>query len=295
MRTRSPTRAASTPAPAATMRPHASAPWMRGNFRAAPVQPPSSAVAWAGPAPPAALVPAVTLFEYQPIRVLMSVLLTPAAPTRTSTSRGPGTGTGISSRYSNCSKPPCPLRSTPRMRIGIVMVARRAGSLDRALGHLEMNLRAVVGMGQRDRLVELDAEAGLGGRDDVALLPADRLLQDLGVETAPGLDALEDEEVRAAGGEMDVGGALDRTAIEVRRNLCIVGLGHAGDLLGLQQAADAAEGHLQDRGGAQLEHAGELVLGGEPLAGGDGDGGAARDERHLLRHLRRRRLLEPQG
>src|SRR5262249_17476185 len=154
---------------------------------------PSSAFARASPLLPLA-VPAVTLFQYQPMRVLMSVLLIPAAATRIKTSLGPGADRGMSSRYSNCSKPPCPLRRTPRMRVGIVMVARRASSLDGTLGHLEMDLGALVGMGAGDLLVEFDAEAGLGGRDDVALLPADRLLQDLGVETAPGLDALEDEE-----------------------------------------------------------------------------------------------------
>jgi hypothetical protein len=36
----------------------------------------------------------VTAFEYQPVRVLISALLTPAAPTRISTSPAPGTGTG---------------------------------------------------------------------------------------------------------------------------------------------------------------------------------------------------------
>src|SRR5215468_1599828 len=272
---------------------------MRGNFRAVPVQPLSAAVASTWPIlPPAAVVPAVTLLEYQPMRVLMSVLFTPAAATRIKTSPESGVGTGISSRYSSCSTPPCPLSSTPRMRDAIVMAAcfgRNAGSRDRALGHFEMDLGAVVGMGAGDLLVELDAEAGLGGRDDAALLPADRLLQDLGVEAAPGLDALEDEEIRAAGSEMDVGRALDRTAIEMRRDLRVVGLGHAGDLLRLEQAADAAERHLQDGGGAQLEHAGELVLGGKALAGRDRNRGSARHQRHLLRHLRRRRLLEPQG
>ena len=44
----------------------------------------------------AACVPVVTLAEYQPSRVLISVLLTPAASTRISTSPGPGAGTGTS-------------------------------------------------------------------------------------------------------------------------------------------------------------------------------------------------------
>lgn len=41
---------------------------------------------------------AVTFLEYQPMRVLMSVLLIPAAPTWISTSPGFGTGTGTSVR-----------------------------------------------------------------------------------------------------------------------------------------------------------------------------------------------------
>src|SRR3989304_1164001 len=102
---------------------------MRGNVSPAPVQPLSSALASAYPAlPPAAVVPSVTLFEYQAVRVLMSVLFPPAAPTRIRTSPGPGAGTGISSRYSNCSNPPCPLSSTPRMRVALVTVASPSGA-----------------------------------------------------------------------------------------------------------------------------------------------------------------------
>ena len=76
-----------------------------------------------------------------------------------------------------------------------------------------------------DLLVELDAQARGARRDDVSLLPADRLLQDLGVEAAPGLDALLDQEVGRAGADLDVGGAFDGAAIEVRRDLGEVGLG----------------------------------------------------------------------
>ena len=81
------------------------------------------------------------------------------------------------------------------------------------------------------------------------------------MEAAPGLDAFEDQEVRQRGRELDVGGALDRPAIEMRRDLRIVRLRHRRDLLGFQDAADAAERHLQDRGGAAFQHAGELVFG----------------------------------
>ena len=114
------------------------------------------------------------------------------------------------------------------------------------------------------------------------------------MEAAPFPDPLEEEEVRAAGAELDVRGADDRAAVEVRRDLGVVRLGHAGDLLRLEQAADAAEVQLQDRGGARLEHAGELVLRRQPLAGRDRDRRRPRDARHLLGHLGRRRLLEPE-
>ena len=60
-----------------------------------------------------------TDFEYQPMRVLMSVLLTPAAATRMSTSPGAGFGTGTSSRSTSRSKPPCPVSSTARIVAGI--------------------------------------------------------------------------------------------------------------------------------------------------------------------------------
>ena len=44
-----------------------------------------------------------------------------------------------------------------------------------------------------------------------------------------------------------------------------------GDLLRFQDAAGAAEVHLQDGGGAAREDPGEFVLGRQPLAGGDRD------------------------
>ena len=69
---------------------------MRGKARPPPVQSPSVAAA-AGVASAAAVSPR-TAAEYQPIRVLMSVLLMPAAATWISTSPGPGSGRGTSSR-----------------------------------------------------------------------------------------------------------------------------------------------------------------------------------------------------
>jgi len=58
---------------------------------------------------------------------------------------------------------------------------------------------------------------------------------------------------------------------------------------------DAPQVHLQDGRAADAQQAREIVLGGEALAGGDGDAGGARHARHLLGRIRRHRLLEPQG
>src|SRR3989442_57225 len=56
----------------------------------------------------------------------------------------------------------------------------------------------------RDLLVQLDAEPGTARRDDVAVDPLDGRLQDLRVESAPGLDAFEQQEVVATGGELAI-------------------------------------------------------------------------------------------
>ena len=93
---RSPRRFGSTPSPTATIRPQQSAPWIRGKVSGTSDQPAAdTSVSLAPSAAPAAL-PAV--FEYHPMRVLMSVLLTLAAATRRSTSPAPATGVGTSSR-----------------------------------------------------------------------------------------------------------------------------------------------------------------------------------------------------
>ena len=64
----------------------------------------SSTSAWESP-----VVASVTVREYQPVRVLTSVLLSPQAPTRMSASIGPGSGLGQSSRHSYFSRPPWPV------------------------------------------------------------------------------------------------------------------------------------------------------------------------------------------
>jgi hypothetical protein len=89
---------------------------MRGKESGAPNQPASLELS----AVSASSVALLTVLEYQPMRVLMSVLLIPAAATLINTSPGPGLGTGMSSRNCNFSKPPCPTSSTPRIVAGMV-------------------------------------------------------------------------------------------------------------------------------------------------------------------------------
>ena len=123
-------------------------------------------------------------------------------------------------------------------------------------------------MRERDLLIQLDAKPGLLWRNDEAIFPADRLLEDLPMETVPALDAFEDEEIRAASRKLNVGRADNRPAIEMGSDLRIVRFRHAGDFLCFQDAADAAQIHLQDRGRPQFEHAGEFIFAREALAGG---------------------------
>src|SRR6516225_8301471 len=108
---------------------------------------------------------------------------------------------------------------------------------DRLAGHLQVQPVAVVRMLTDDRLVELDPEARLSGRDDVTGLPADGLHQHLRMKALPALDALENEEVGAAGGELDVRCAHHRAAVKVRGELHVIDLRECGDLLRLENAA----------------------------------------------------------
>src|SRR5579863_9947707 len=92
-------------------------------------------------------------------------------------------------------QPAAPAPTMTKSKSGALVAILVAG-LDRPEGRHEMELIARIGMGGGDRLVELDAEAGLVRGDDIAVLPPDRRLDDLRVEAAPVLDALEDEEIR---------------------------------------------------------------------------------------------------
>ena len=79
----------------------------------------------------------------------------------------------------------------------------------------------------------------------------------------------------------------------MRRDLRIMRLGHAGDFLGFQNAANAAQRHLQNAGRTQLKQSGKLIFGGKPFARRNRNGGLAGNNRHLFRHFGRDRLFKP--
>ena len=64
-----------------------------------------------------------------------------------------------------------------------------------------------------DLFVEFHAQTRLRGWDDVSLLPADGLRQDLRVEAVPPLDAFLNQKVGAACIDLDGRGALNGAAI----------------------------------------------------------------------------------
>ena len=51
-----------------------------------------------------------------------------------------------------------------------------------------------IGVSECHFLIQFNSEAGFGWRDHIALLPADRLFQELCIEAAESFNAFEDEE-----------------------------------------------------------------------------------------------------
>jgi hypothetical protein len=159
-------------------------------------------------------------------------------------------------------------------------------------GHFEVKVGAGVGVGARHLLVQFDAEARLVGGSH-SRPPRDRLLEDLRVKP---LHSRSISRMRKFGSDGRSGcwPPPRRGRIEMRRDLRIVGFRHAGDLLGLQEAAHTAQRHLQDRGGASLQHPAELIFGGQPFARGNRDGACRARRGPFLRAFPAARLLEPQ-
>src|SRR6478672_3714915 len=100
---------------------------MRGKVNGTPDQEASSASARSTPWAAVEFVSPLTAFEYQSMRVLISVLLMPAASTWISTSSARGRGTGTSVRYSSFSGPPWPVSNTAAIVVGRVSVDPFAG------------------------------------------------------------------------------------------------------------------------------------------------------------------------
>ena len=114
--TRSPILFSSIDFPTATILPQISAPCMIGKSKGFPDQLPSSLFS-------------AEDFEYQPILVLISVLLIPAAFTLMSTSSSFGIGTSTSDLYSSFSIPPCPIKRTACISFGTRKFISRYNSL----------------------------------------------------------------------------------------------------------------------------------------------------------------------
>ena len=85
-------------------------------------------------------------------------------------------------------------------------------------------------------VVEFVAQAGGGGRDDEAVLPDDRRLEDFPVELREGFDAFLDQEVGGAHVHLDRRGGGEGAAPYVGRDMRVVGLGQGGDLPALRGA-----------------------------------------------------------
>ena len=81
------------------------------------------------------------------------------------------------------------------------------------------------------------------------------------MEAVPCLNALLNQEIRAAKANLNVGRSLNRPTIQMRCNLRVVCFGHTRNLLCLQDSTDTAQRELQDAGSLPLENLRKLVLG----------------------------------
>src|SRR5215212_1507994 len=124
------------------------------------------------------------------------------------------------------------------MRRGALLVAAQHPRIAESGGARGEGLRAEVAL--EDVLVEDEAEAGALGWGDVAVLDDNRLDEQVAVERA-GVELLE-HEVRGAGVELDGGSGGARADVD-----------------------------LDNPDGLLLQGVGEVVLGGQALAGGDGN------------------------
>ena len=158
-----------------------------------------------------------------------------------------------------------------------------------------MQAAALEGVRARQTLVKPQAEARRLGWRDEAVLDLQRVADQRAVEVAPGADAFDHQKVRKGRREVDVRRPLHGAGVEVRRDLRAEAFRDRRDLLRLPDAAGPAERGLQDGRATRAKQRGELGLGRQTLAPGDGDAAGAGDLGHGLDVVGRHRLLEPQG
>src|ERR1700727_1704448 len=93
-------------------------------------------------------------------------------------------------------------------------------SAQRPIRHFQMQQSVLdIGVLTRHRFVEFHPEARRRGWNDITLFPANGSLQEPRMDSAPLLDALQDQKIRRAGGDLNVRGAYHRAAIKMRRDL----------------------------------------------------------------------------
>src|SRR5207237_483696 len=119
-------------------------------------------------------------------------------------------------------------------------------------------------------LVEGDAEAGLRGRQEVAALELHLLRENVGQDRAGAARQLQDAEVRDGKRKVEAGRSGNRPQRVVRRQVDVVRLAPAGDLLRLGDAARNAEVHAGVVDQLRLDQLAELPLRRELLAGSQG-------------------------
>ena len=107
-------------------------------------------------------------------------------------------------------------------------------------------------------------------------------------------DGFQNQEIRDTGGQLNICCRHNWPAIKVRCDLHVMGFGHGGNLLALQNAACPSQIGLQDGGSPGLQHAGKLKFAAQALPCGNRNAGAGGDLCHFLRHIRWTWLFEPQ-
>src|SRR5438552_1656147 len=108
--------------------------------------------------------------------------------------------------------------------------------------------------------VEFNTQARLFGRNDEAVFPLDRFLEDFRMKTLPGQDAFLDQEVWRGSSELDAGSRTNRSVVEMRCNLGVIRFCHSSNFLCFQNAADTAQIHLEYRSSTSVQQIKELVF-----------------------------------